>query len=984
MATNNEKLISAIREGKLSKVKAYVRQGISIDAPIDLDYGTTFPLTEAIRSGNREIVDYLIGEGATVTAYEVNGKVNNPVRAALDRADFAILDAVIKAGGDLSSVTTAENDNALTYFAKNATNDRNLPKEDFDKIADYLVAQGVDINYTNSNGESAISILLDSDYSEYFLGKDLDLSNKKVLKDLFELAIRVGDVQALKRCIENGADINQKIDGEDFYPIGFAVAHTKNNREEIVETLLNAGSNVDLLNYTAQTSFERAITNYLIGEYQNKEKAFANLKLMIEKGSSKTGDPTLSVVNFGRELPLTLSINTGNVEVLDLLLENGADPNLYYHDGRTTGFSSIPPIIFAMDRDNSVEIVGKLLDHGAKLEYFISKDDKTPEFSVMSKLLSNENGVVNRDNLVKLIIQRNLVDLKQILGEKTYFEHILDLELTESIKAINSSNVKFTDLMQDPISYAIANNKIESLKALFATGEFDVNARFGENRTTYLIEAIKNNNLNIAKALIEIGADIKAKTIDGRSAIDFAVKSSNLDAVQLLFAHGAELKPDRNFSTRELIAFASMTVDKKSSELANALKKGDTKRALKLLDMGADLYVNISKKGMECARDYLFNGKNDYVIEQIMYDTSINYDFKIDFSNYIIESKKYDLIDSLLKSPRAYSIDDVLANAVSHDNREFISVAIEKIKAGSAKVQLSQSLLNATTLGKLDVVKELCEVAILEEKFVYDMLTLATKKGNSEMAEYALSLGAKIEAPVVEEAIKSGNPEIISTILASSKQKFKIDFKNIEASVFTLAKRGETKALLSLQKAGVLNNITPNEAFNILYNALDSNNLNVVRALNQADPQFAKVSRAMLTAAVNRDYIEGVNNLQKRELARKLAQAGVDATTLTTHNNRTLMIVEAIKHYDTRKVDELIDLGVDASTRDESGKTILEIALNAKNLKAVRKLAKHGAKLTTQAEVDRLNDILISQRGKYWKKASLRLRENAPVYQTER
>lgn len=984
MATNNEKLISAIREGKLSKVKAYVRQGISIDAPIDLDYGTTFPLTEAIRSGNREIVDYLIGEGATVTAYEVNGKVNNPVRAALDRADFAILDAVIKAGGDLSSVTTAENDNALTYLAKNAINDRNLPKEDFDKIADYLVAQGVDINYTNSNGESAISILLYSDYSEYFLGKNLDLSNKKVLKDLFELAISVGDVQALKRCIENGADINQKIDGEDFYPIGFAVAHTKNNREEIVETLLNAGSNVDLLNYTAQTSFERAITNYLIGDYQNKEKAFANLKLMIEKGSSKTGDPTLSVVNFGRELPLTLSINTGNVEVLDLLLENGADPNLYYHDVRTAGFSSIPPIIFAMDRDNSVEIVGKLLDHGAKLEYFISKDDKTPEFSVMSKLLLNENGVVNRDNLVKLIIQRNLVDLKQTLGEKTYFEHILDLELTESIKAINSSNVKFTDLMQDPISYAIANNKIESLKALFATGEFDVNARFGENRTTYLIEAIKNNNLNIVKALIEIGADIKAKTIDGRSAIDFAVKSSNLDAVQLLFAHGAELKPDRNFSTRELIAFASMTVDKKSSELANALKKGDTKRALKLLDMGADLYVNISKKGMECARDYLFNGKNDYVIEQLMYDTSINYDFKIDFSNYIIESKKYDLIDSLLKSPRAYSIDDVLANAVSHDNREFISVAIEKIKAGSAKVQLSQSLINATTLGKLDVVKELCEVVTLEEKFVDDMLTLATKKGNSEMAEYALGLGAKIEAPVVEEAIKSGNPEVISTILASSKQKFKIDFKNIETSVFTLAKRGETKALLSLQKAGVLNNITPNEAFNILYNALDSNNLNVVRALNQADPQFAKVSRAMLTAAVNRDYIEGVNNLQKRELARKLAQAGVDATTLTTHNNRTLMIVEAIKHYDTRKVDELIDLGVDASTRDESGKTILEIALNAKNLKAVRKLAKHGAKLTTQAEVDRLNDILISQRGKYWKKASLRLRENAPVYQTER
>ena len=984
MATNNEKLISAIREGKLSKVKAYVRQGISIDAPIDLDYGTTFPLTEAIRSGNREIVDYLIGEGATVTAYEVNGKVNNPVRAALDRADFAILDAVIKAGGDLSSVITAENDNALTYFAKNATNDRNLPKEDFDKIADYLVAQGVDINYTNSNGESAISILLDSDYSEYFLGKDLDLSNKKVLKDLFELAIRVGDVQALKRCIENGADINQKIDGEDFYPIGFAVAHTKNNREEIVETLLNAGSNVDLLNYTAQTSFERAITNYLIGDYQNKEKAFANLKLMIEKDPFKTEDPTLSVVNFGRELPLTLSINTGNVEVLDLLLENGADPNLYYHDVRTAGFSSIPPIIFAMDRDNSVEIVGKLLDHGAKLEYFRSKDDKIPEFSVMSKLLSNENGVVNRDNLVKLIIQRNLVDLKQTLGEKTYFEHILDLELTESIKAINSSNVKFTDLMQDPISYAIANNKIESLKALFATGEFDVNARFGENRTTYLIEAIKNNNLNIAKALIEIGADIKAKTIDGRSAIDFAVKSSNLDAIQLLFAHGAELKPDRNFSTRELIAFASMTVDKKSSELANALKKGDTKRALKLLDMGADLYVNISKKGMECARDYLFNGKNDYVIEQLMYDTSINYDFKIDFSNYVIESKKYDLIDSLLKSPRAYSIDNVLANAVSHDNREFISVAIEKIKAGSAKVQLSQSLINATTLGKLDVVKELCEVATLEEKIADDMLTLATKNVNSEMAEYALSLGAKIEAPVVEEAIKSGNPEIISTILASSKQKFKIDFKNIEASVFTLAKRGETKAILSLQKAGVFNNITPNEAFNILYNALDSNNLNVVRALNQEDLQFAKVSRAMLTAAVNRDYIEGVNNLQKRELARKLARAGVDATTLTTHNNRTLMIVEAIKHYDTRKVDELIDLGVDASTRDESGKTILEIALNAKNLKAVRKLAKHGAKLTTQAEVDRLNDILISQRGKYWKKASLRLRENAPVYQTER
>lgn len=68
-------------------------------------------------------------------------------------------------------------------------------------------------------------------------------------------------------------------------------------------------------------------------------------------------------LKFRRDSLLTTAINENQLEILKLLLENGADPNLKsYENGR-----SEPPLITAT-RLNNLKAVELLVSHGANIQ----------------------------------------------------------------------------------------------------------------------------------------------------------------------------------------------------------------------------------------------------------------------------------------------------------------------------------------------------------------------------------------------------------------------------------------------------------------------------------------------------------------------------------------------------------------------------------------------------------------------------------------
>lgn len=85
---------------------------------------------------------------------------------------------------------------------------------------------------------------------------------------------------------------------------------------------------------------------------------------------------------------------------------------------------------------------------------------------------------------------------------------------------------------------------------------------------TPLMTAVKNNNMEITKMLIEKGADVNDITINSReSAIFFAVNNDNIEIVKLLISKGADVNMVNAYAQTPL----TIAVEKGNKKMINLL-----------------------------------------------------------------------------------------------------------------------------------------------------------------------------------------------------------------------------------------------------------------------------------------------------------------------------------------------------------------------------------------------------------------------------
>ncbi|MGB0357042.1 MAG: ankyrin repeat domain-containing protein, partial [Cytophagales bacterium] len=83
--------------------------------------------------------------------------------------------------------------------------------------------------------------------------------------------------------------------------------------------------------------------------------------------------------------------------------------------------------------------------------------------------------------------------------------------------------------LQLKISQAIANDNLEQLAALLKNPVCNLNATFGEERTTYLMWACVNNEKDIVQILLEGGARVNARDESDRTALDYVLLLNEFD-----------------------------------------------------------------------------------------------------------------------------------------------------------------------------------------------------------------------------------------------------------------------------------------------------------------------------------------------------------------------------------------------------------------------------------------------------------------------
>ncbi|WP_338967567.1 ankyrin repeat domain-containing protein [Spiroplasma endosymbiont of Lonchoptera lutea] len=266
--------------------------------------------------------------------------------------------------------------------------------------------------------------------------------------------------------------------------------------------------------------------------------------------------------------PLQYAIFHGNLDIVKLLLENGANINLQNNNGNNA-------LITAVENGHT-DIVKLLLKNGADINHQ-NKFGITPlitaatygELDIM-KLLLEKGANINH---------QNKFGITPLITAATYGKLDIVKLLLENGAAIN-----LTDENGNTALITAATYDYEKIvKLLLANGA--INSHLVKNSNTPLLAA-GNAQIEILKLLLANGAHINLQNNNGNNALITAVENGHTDIVKLLLAKGFNINlTDKNDNTSLIIA------------LITAATYDYEKIVKLLLKNGADINLQLKHNG---------------------------------------------------------------------------------------------------------------------------------------------------------------------------------------------------------------------------------------------------------------------------------------------------------------------------------------------------------------------------------------------------
>jgi ankyrin repeat protein len=229
---------------------------------------------------------------------------------------------------------------------------------------------------------------------------------------------------------------------------------------------------------------------------------------------------------YGR-IPLHDAVYDGNEEIIKLLLNNGANINKQDEHGRTALHMYVGFIGKHRPKKKHIDIVRLLLAHGASFE---TKDiwGNSPIETAMS---------CHRPDIVEALLSgtKNMtIHQAAYIGQWERIEFLLDNGIE-----INAQDEKG----RTPLCLAACmGNQLDIVEQLIAGG---ADVTLGSKTWTPLYGAIYYSHYDIAKILIDNGADVNIQKHEGMTplhvAIEFSYQVDPMYIIEHLLTHGARL-----------------------------------------------------------------------------------------------------------------------------------------------------------------------------------------------------------------------------------------------------------------------------------------------------------------------------------------------------------------------------------------------------------------------------------------------------------
>ena len=242
----------------------------------------------------------------------------------------------------------------------------------------------------------------------------------------------------------------------------------------------------------------RCYSQYLMDLSQNRDTCFSELWKNCKTEQDDTRNKVTTILktlfklghaankSCNTETPLMVAVGTHDEEIIKLLLENGADPNLY--DNRDEMNALALAIIL-----NEVPVIKLLLSYGAKINNACCRSMTPLQLSV------------NKSSEVAKLLLQNGANIHQVL----------------------QSNSDAINLSKPPLIYAIDTNNLYLASILLEHGE-DINQCYGECSNSPIHLATMKGSEDMVKLLIQFGANLNKRNGRGDTPLGLALHQKTI------------------------------------------------------------------------------------------------------------------------------------------------------------------------------------------------------------------------------------------------------------------------------------------------------------------------------------------------------------------------------------------------------------------------------------------------------------------------
>lgn len=668
-------LIIAAKHNKVNIVKYFVEKDTFI-------YDMLAALNEAATAGSTEVTAFLLQKGI-VTNDSIK---NNSLYRFLANQGKA---------GQYENMKTGHIALGLAAFKGHC------------HIVNILIQHGVPVDPAKVEYDNTITALqyavMSGNYDIVKLLIDNGADINRVVyhhyaeKTALAYAASFGQVEIAKLLINSRADLNLPVESSQ----KLIVLAAKSGNKEMVNLLLDSVSTV--YGYTGNEAVSAAVNiNNLeiarmildrLKSWQKKYDIVSALITSLSRDYEEMFDLLLEkgiAVNFPDNFnahPLYVAVSYNSLKYAEKLLKKGADINAIDQNGRT-----------ALDFARTPEMKKLLKSYGAKGKNKYRYKKRDLKFYTMHKDSSEADRKLRRE-----------------LNKRDIYE--IDLKLIKKYSDEGANVISSRQGQTGALTIAAARLDTALIKFLLQKGA-DVNETSGYDapltnaaglfrlhQPRQVVDTLEYKRVEVARLLINNGADVNLKPKNGQTAIYAAVLLGNLPLVKFLVENGATIKSKHN--TRILSAAVQSADIELLAYLLKKQKYWSKEKAMALITASQ-------------------NGRTDMVKLLIENGANVNY-----FSN-------------------RYSAYPTALIQAAHLNYTEIAELLLKNGAKAEKPKKrSSAIFTAAMEGNADMVKLLVKYGgnvNKRRRFGTTYLHSAAYKGDTTMARILIDNGAEINA----------------------------------------------------------------------------------------------------------------------------------------------------------------------------------------------------------------------------------------------